>query len=200
MTAPIDFYFDFSSPYGYFAAHRIGAVAKAHGREVVWHPILLGLVFEVSGGRPLPSVPMKGDYSRVDVPRTARFHGIAYRHPSKFPVSGQAPCRAYYWLAQRDPAFAQRLALALFHAFFADDRDISSPQMTVDVAAEMGVPGPELTLALADPAVKELPRVASRRAIDKGVFGSPYFIVDGEPFWGNDRIEQLDRWLGSGSF
>jgi 2-hydroxychromene-2-carboxylate isomerase len=195
MAAPVDFYFDFSSPYGYFAAHRIDAIAKAHGRTVEWHPILLGLVFEVSGGRPLPSIPMKGDYARVDVPRTARFHGIAYRPPSKFPVSGQAPCRAFYWLARQDVASAKRLALALFHAYFADDRDISSPQVTVDVAAGMGVNGPALAAALAEPGVKELPRAATQVAIGKGVFGSPFFLVDGEPFWGNDRLDQVERTL-----
>jgi len=198
--AAIEFYFDFSSPYGYFAAHRIDALAQAHGRTVDWHPILLGLVFEVSGGKPLPSIPMKGDYARVDVPRSARFHGVAYRPPSKFPVSGQAPCRAFYWLARQDRVKANRLALALFHAYFADDRDISTPQVTVEVAAGMGVSGPELAAALADPAVKELPRAATQRAIEKGVFGSPYFIIDGEPFWGNDRIDQIERRLASGPF
>jgi len=200
MATPVDFYFDFSSPYGYFAAHRIDAIAKAHGRDVAWHPILLGLVFEVSGGRPLPTIPMKGDYARVDVPRTARFHGIAYSHPSKFPVSGQAACRAFYWMAAQDPLRARRLALALLHAYFADGRDISSPQVTVDVAAEMGIPGPELAAALSDPAVKEVPRSATQQAISRGVFGSPYFIVDDEPFWGNDRLDQVERWLASGPY
>jgi 2-hydroxychromene-2-carboxylate isomerase len=196
----IEFYFDFSSPYGYFAAHRIDAIAKAHGRVVQWRPILLGLVFEVSGGRPLPSIPMKGDYARIDVARTARFHGIAWRQPSKFPISGQAACRAFYWLAAQDPQKANRLALALLHAYFADGRDISSPQVTVDVAAEMGIPGAALAEALADPAVKERPRAETQRAIERGVFGSPYVIVDDEPFWGNDRLDQVARWLSEGRF
>jgi 2-hydroxychromene-2-carboxylate isomerase len=199
-AGPVEFYFDFSSPYGFFAAHRIDAIAKAHGRAVQWRPILLGLVFEVSGGRPLPSIPMKGDYARIDVARTARFHGIAWRQPSKFPISGQAACRAFYWLAAQDPQTANRLALALFKAYFADDRDISSPQVTVDVAAEMGIAGPALAEALSDPAVKERPRVETQRAIERGVFGSPYFIVDGEPFWGNDRLDQIERWLADGRF
>ncbi len=199
-AGPVEFFFDFSSPYGYFAAHRIDAIAKAHGRAVQWRPILLGLVFEVSGGRPLPSIPMKGDYARIDVARTARFHGIAWRQPSKFPISGQAACRAFYWLAAQDPQTANRLALALFKAYFADDRDISSPQVTVDVAAEMGIAGPALAEALSDPAVKERPRVETQRAIERGVFGSPYFIVDGEPFWGNDRLDQIERWLADGRF
>ncbi len=199
-TGPVDFYFDFSSPYGYFAAHRIEAVAAAHGRKVDWHPILLGLVFEVSGGRPLPSIPMKGDYARVDVARTARFHGIAWRQPAKFPVSGQAACRAFYWLAARDVECARRLARALFDAYFVEGRDISSPQVVVDVAAGMGLPGAALAEALSDPAVKERPRTETELAIARGVFGSPYFIVDGEPFWGHDRLDQLDRWLASGPF
>lgn len=199
-AGPVEFYFDFSSPYGFFAAHRIDAIAKAHGRAVEWRPILLGLVFEVSGGRPLPSIPMKGDYARIDFARTARFHGIAWRQPSKFPISGQAACRAFYWLAAQDPQTANRLALALFKAYFADDRDISSPQVTVDVAAEMGIAGPALAEALSDPAVKERPRVETQRAIERGVFGSPHFIVDGEPFWGNDRLDQIERWLADGRF
>lgn len=197
---PIDFYFDFSSPYGYFAAHRIDAIAKAHGRAVEWRPILLGLVFEASGGRPLPSIPLKGDYARVDIPRTARFHGIAYRQPSAFPVSGQAACRAFYWLAAQDAAHARRLALALLHAYFVDDRDISSPQVTIDVAVGLGVSAPALAAAMSDAAVKERPRIETRRAIERGVFGSPYFIIDGEPFWGNDRLDQVVRWLSAGPF
>jgi 2-hydroxychromene-2-carboxylate isomerase len=103
-------------------------------------------------------------------------------------------------MATRDREKAQRLALALFHAYFADGRDISSPQVTVEVAAEMGIAGPDLAAALSDPAVKEAPRSATQQAIARGVFGSPYFIVDGEPFWGNDRLDQLERWLASGAF
>jgi 2-hydroxychromene-2-carboxylate isomerase len=103
-------------------------------------------------------------------------------------------------LAGATRSAACKLALALLHAYFADDRDISSPQITAEVATGMGVSGAELAAALSDPAVKELPRAATQQAIARGVFGSPYFIVDGEPFWGNDRIDQLERWLAHGRF
>ena len=72
--------------------------------------------------------------------------------------------------------------------------------MTVDVAVEMGIPGAALAEALSDPAVKERPRAETQRAIERGVFGSPYVIVDGEPFWGNDRLDQVARWLSDGRF
>jgi 2-hydroxychromene-2-carboxylate isomerase len=76
MAAPIDFYFDFSSPYGYLAAQKIEALAAKHGREVDWHPVLLGVIFKETGSAPLTMVPLKGDYSRRDFERSARFHGI----------------------------------------------------------------------------------------------------------------------------
>ena len=76
MAAPIDFYFDFSSPYGYLAAQKIDALAAKHGRTVDWHPLLLGVVFKETGMAPLTMVPLKGEYSKRDFARSARFHGI----------------------------------------------------------------------------------------------------------------------------
>ena len=78
MTPPIDFYFDFSSPYGYLAAQKIEALAAKHGRAVDWHPVLLGVVFRQTGTAPLTDVPLKGDYSRRDFERSARFHGSSW--------------------------------------------------------------------------------------------------------------------------
>lgn len=87
--APIDFYFDFSSPYGYFAAEKIDALAEAHGRSVVWHPILLGVAFKHTGLQPLPAVPLKGPYSLHDMARTARYMELPYHQPSLFPIPTQ---------------------------------------------------------------------------------------------------------------
>jgi len=87
MAAPIDFYFDFSSPYGYLASQKIEALAAKYGRTVEWHPVLLGVVFKETGASPLTMVPLKGEYSRRDFERSARFHGIAgFRMPPKFPI------------------------------------------------------------------------------------------------------------------
>jgi 2-hydroxychromene-2-carboxylate isomerase len=200
MSAPIDFYFDYSSPYGYLASTRIEALAARHGREVIWRPILLGAVFKVTGGQPLPTVPLKGDYARRDMLRCARYYGIPLRIPSKFPVATQAPARATYWLWDRDPAKAKALASTLFHAYFVDDRDISSPEVTAEVAAGVGLDSEALRAALQEPAVKERLRAETDAALARGVFGSPFFIVDGEPFWGVDRMDQLERWLETGGW
>src|SRR2546430_1077178 len=111
----IEFYFDFSSPYGYLASHKIEALAAKHGREVDWRPMLLGAVFKQTGAAPLTMVPLKGDYSRRDFFRSARYHGIEdFRMPSQFPIATQAAARIMLWSKADDPALAVRVAKALY--------------------------------------------------------------------------------------
>ncbi len=201
MPAPIEFYFDFSSPYGYLASEKIEALAARHGREVSWHPVLLGVVFKQTGAMPLLQVPLKGEYSRRDMHRSARFHGVdRFRVPTKFPIPSQAAARVVLWSAKRDPALAARVVHALYRAYFVDDQDISSPEAAVAVAASCGLDAAEVRAAIEDPSIKEALRRANEQAIAKGVFGSPYIIVDGEPFWGLDRLDQVDRWMATGGW
>ena len=187
MPAPIDFYFDFSSPYGYLAGEKIDALAAKHGRSVNWRPMLLGAAFKLTGGQPLPSIPIKGEYAKRDFLRSARFHGVAMKIPSVFPISGLAACRAFYSLNEKDRV---ALAKALLRAYFVDDVNIGEAENVLKVAAGLGHK-PDL----ADAALKERTRTEVDAALKAGVFGSPYFVVDGEPFWGIDRFDQLERWL-----
>src|SRR5438067_2393491 len=150
MAEPIDFYFDFSSPYGYFAAAKIEDIATRHGRTVIWRPVLLGAVFKVTGQQPLASIPLKGDYMTRDLARSARLFGVPFKLPTKFPIAGTAPSRAFYWLTDRHASAAKRLALALYNAYFAEDRDISAPEVTVDVAGGLGIDKTALAAALND--------------------------------------------------
>ena len=200
MAAPIDFYFDFSSPYGYLGAQKIEALAAKYGRAVDWHPVLLGVIFKETGGAPLTTLPIKGDYSKRDFQRSARFLGVPYRAPSKFPIASQAPARIVLWLKHRDPALAARVAKALYRAYFVDDVDISDPDRAAAIAAKEGADAAAARSAVDDPAVKDELKADVAQALARGVFGSPYVIVDGEPFWGVDRFEQLERWLATGGF
>ncbi len=196
----IDFYFDFSSPYGYFAASRIEDIAARHGRSVTWRPILLGAVFKVTGQQPLTTIPIKGAYARHDVERTARLFGLAFRLPTKFPIGSTAACRAFYALSDSEPQLAKQLALALYAAYFGENRDISTPEVTLDVAAELGIARDDLARSLNEPALKDRVRGEIDDAIAIGVFGSPYFIIDGEAFWGCDRLDQMERWMSTGGW
>jgi 2-hydroxychromene-2-carboxylate isomerase len=187
MKEPVDFYFDFSSPYGYLASHKIEPLAAKYGRGVTWRPMLLGAAFKVSGAAPLPSVPLKGDYSKRDFLRSARFHDVPFRIPEPFPVSTVAACRAFYGSPEEKRV---TLAKALYRAYFTDNVNIGEVDNVLKIAAAAGCK-PELN----DQSVKDRTRTEVDAAIARGVFGSPYVIVDGEPFWGMDRFDQLERWL-----
>jgi 2-hydroxychromene-2-carboxylate isomerase len=176
MKAPLDFYFDFSSPYGYLAAQKIEPLAAKYGRGVTWRPILLGAAFKVSGVQPLVGVPLKGEYSKRDFLRSARFYGV--------PFSTLHACRAFYATG------SVPLAKALFKAYFVDNVNIGEADNVLKLAATLGLK-PDLN----DQSVKDKTRAEVDAAVGKGVFGSPYVIVDGEPFWGMDRFDQLERWL-----
>ncbi|MEX2628848.1 MAG: 2-hydroxychromene-2-carboxylate isomerase [Tistlia sp.] len=201
MTAqPIAFYFDFSSPYGYLAAERIDALAERHGRAVAWRPFLLGAVFKTTRTEPLLGIPLKGDYARRDIERSARGLGLPFRLPETFPFLSVAACRAFYWLLDEEPERAHALALALYRRAFAEGGDISRAQTVIEVAEALGVSRAALEAALQDPAVKERLRSEVQAAIAAGVFGSPFMVVDGEPFWGHDRLADVERWLESGGW
>jgi len=197
---PIDFYFDFSSPYGYLASTRIDALAERHGRAVTWRPFLLGAAFKETGQRPLVEQPLRGPYFLRDFARSAGFVGVPFRLPQPFPFASLAACRAFYWLADRDPAVAHGLAQALYRAAFAEGRPIAAVDDVVGVAAPLGIAGDALRQAVEDPAVKARLRHETEQAIARGVFGSPFIIVDGEPFWGSDRLDQVERWLTTGGW
>lgn len=199
-TAALDFYFDFSSPYGYLASEKIDALAAQHGRKVRWHPVLLGVLFKATGAVPLTEAAIKGPYFERDFARSARFLGIPYRYPSRFPLPTQAAARAYYALHDVDCALARAFAHAVYRALFVDDRDISAPETVLDLAAGLGADRERLAAALASEALKTRLKEACSQALARGVFGSPFILAGDEAFFGVDRLPQLERWLAEGGF
>jgi 2-hydroxychromene-2-carboxylate isomerase len=200
VAPPIDFYFEFASPYGYLASTRIEAIAGRHGREVAWHPIMLGAAFKLTGAQPLMHTPLKGDYMLRDLPRFARLLGVPFVAPPVMPANSLAASRACTWLEQNDPKKAKALAQAVFHAHWGDGRDIARPDDIANIAAPLGIERAVLLAAVADPAIKERLKQATEAAIERGVFGSPFVLLDGEPFWGADRLDQVERWLAAGGW
>lgn len=199
-AGPIDFYFDFSSPYGYFAAEKIDALAARYGRSVLWHPFLLGVTFKVTGLGPLPNIPLKGAYAMHDIERSARYFCLPYRLPSTFPIPTQHAARAFLWLNDRNPSLARAFGLAAYRAYFVDDVNISDLAAVLRIAAGVGADPDELSAVLAGTEIKARLAVEVELAMSRGVFGSPFLIVDGEAFWGADRLLQVERWLAEGGF
>jgi 2-hydroxychromene-2-carboxylate isomerase len=197
---PIEFYFDFSSPYSYLASEKIEAIAAKYGRTVAYKPTLLGVAFKAAGTMPLVDYPLKGDYSRRDFARSARFAGVKFNMPEKFPISTVNAARALLWLQGTGSAKAVSFVHKTFRTYWIDNRDINDSAVLADIADDLGIDKTALLAAIQDPAIKDKLKSVVEESIARGVFGAPFFFVDGEPFWGHDRLPQIDRWLERGPF
>lgn len=196
----IDFYFEFSSPFGYLASEKIESVANRHGVEINWQPFLLGAVFKVTGGSPLVDKPLKGDYSHRDMRRSARLHNIPFNWPAKFPVFPVPACRAVYWAKEHQPEKTADLVHGLYRGAWSTGRSVWEKSTVIDIAEENGLDRGTIETGMADPAIKEALKAETDNAIERGIFGSPFFLYRGEPFWGVDRIDQLDKWIETGGW
>ncbi len=196
----IDFYFDLSSPYGYIGAQGIEPVASRYGYQVRWHPILLGPILKQTGHKPLAQVPLLGEYSLHDIKRCCRRLSIDFTLPDPFPIPTITAARAYYWQQNLDSGAAKQLARAFYRAYFAENRNISRVSVVLEVCKELGLDSRALEQALSGQALKDQLRQATADAAARGVFGSPFFLVAGEPFWGADRLHDLDLWLREGGW
>ena len=202
MNAPIQFHFDFISPYGYFASLRIESIAARHHRTVDWHAMLLGVsVLKVMGLKPLMDTPLKGAYTGRDVLRHAREHALVMKRQPTDPVMNPLPCaRAFAWVKQHHPEHAATLAHAIYGAYWGEGQDLSTPESLRQLALPDGLSADAVADAAASEEAAALLRAMVDASLKAGVFGSPTVVVDGEPFWGVDKLDQVDRWLERGGW
>ncbi|WP_135077553.1 2-hydroxychromene-2-carboxylate isomerase [Terasakiella sp. SH-1] len=201
MANPIEFYFEFGSPYGYFSAQEIDAIGQEFGREVVWKPFMLGSAFKATQSMPLMNVPLKGPYCVHDWERMSAYTGTAWKLPEKFPAAILAAPRGFYWLKdQGQDELAVTFAKAAYKAYFAEGRPLWELEATADIAAECGIERDEFLQAVQTPEVKARLIEEGQKAIESGVFGSPFIRVDGEDFWGWDRLAMVRDWLKNGKW
>jgi 2-hydroxychromene-2-carboxylate isomerase len=198
----IDFYFDFISPFGFFASLRIDALAAKYGLGANWHSMLIGVsVVKVMGMKPLLEMPLKGPYIARDARRYARRHGIALaRDPGAPPVDPRPAGRAFNWLLQHHPDAARRYAQRAFAAYWLQGRDISVPATVAEIVGETGLAGNAIAAGIASEEAGRLLRGNVEASLARGVFGSPFFVVGDEPFFGVEKMELLEDWLASGGW
>jgi 2-hydroxychromene-2-carboxylate isomerase len=188
-----DFWYDFSSPFAYLASTQVERIAKARAAEVVWRPFLLGALFKAIGTADVPIAtfpPAKQRHMQADMDRFANRYRVPFRFPSRFPMRTVLPLRAVLAAG----ADAGRLSRAIFHAYWADDRDIGDPGVVAAVCSETGL-DPALVARAEDPAIKQALRDSTQAAERAGLCGAPSFVVDGLLFWGQDRLEFVEQAL-----
>jgi len=200
MSAPIDFYFDFASPYGYIASQAIDALAARHQRTVNWHAIVLDANFQSVERIRIPSSVMRSDYILHDVERLATFSKVPYKAPSSLGLHTELAARLFYWFNDRDPQQSRDFAQAVFKAYFVDDQNIAQLEVLQALCCPGRMKADEMAALSNDSATRARLKAEIDIAEARGVFGSPFFIVEGERFWGNDRLPLLDHWLETGAY
>ena len=192
---PIDFYFDFASPYGFIAAMQIDRLA----RPVQWRPFLLGSIYKAVGQSPLEH-PLKRDYViEVDAPRMARRLGLQLKVPAGFPDHSLPPARAFYWIERQQPAKAIEFAKAAYREYWLHGCPTSDATVALDVAVSVGYDREAVSEGMQKREIKNRLVLENEEAIRRGVFGSPFFLADGERFWGSDRMAMLPADPASGT-
>jgi 2-hydroxychromene-2-carboxylate isomerase len=199
---PIRFYFDFISPFGYFASLRIDELARRYGCEVEWTSMLVGVsVLKVMGIPPIVELPLKGPYVINDAKRYARQHRVAFERPSQSPTSRPVEAgRVFAWANEIDPAAAKRLAGLIFRSYFVRCLDIADDSVLSACVREADLSWHAFEAARAEGHPAELLRRNVDDSIQRGVFGSPFFIVDGEPFFGLEKLPVVEEWLATGGW
>ena len=196
---PVDYYFTPQSPWTYLGHDRFVAMARAAGAPVRVLPADFGAVFPASGGLPLGKrAPQRQAYRLVELARFSRHLKLPMNiQPRFFPVSGDAASRLIIAVDRHDGADAAlRLCGAVFRACWVQERDMADDATLAALLAENGLAAQRLEQSH-DAAVQAAYEANTRQAIDAGVFGAPSYVIDGEIFWGQDRLDFVERRLNN---
>jgi 2-hydroxychromene-2-carboxylate isomerase len=195
MTATIDYYFATVSPWSYLGHDRVVALAKAQGARLVPKPINLGEVFPVSGGLPLAKrAPQRQAYRLVELARWADHLGKPMHiEPRHFPANGTLAATWVLAAAETSEADALALTGAIHRALWEDERDVADAATLADCARASRLDAE--ALAARAPAMADRYAALTQEAIARGVFGAPTYFLDGEMYWGQDRLDFLARKL-----
>jgi len=193
----IDYYLATVSPWAFLGHDRLVAMAREHGATIAVKPVNFGDVFPVSGGLPLSKrAPQRQAYRLIELARWSRFLDVPLNlQPRHFPVSAEIASHFVLAALERSVDAALDLTLALGRAVWTEERDIADPATIRSIADACGIDGAALAERAGAPDIATRYAVLTQEAIDRGIFGAPTYVYAGEPFWGQDRLDFLDRAL-----
>jgi 2-hydroxychromene-2-carboxylate isomerase len=185
----LEFWYEFASTYSYLSAMRIEAAAAEKGVEVSWKPFLLGPIFHSQGwdNSPFNIYPAKGAYMWRDMERQCEKYGLPFARPQIFPVHSVTAARLA--LIGSTEGWCTEFSRRLYHAQFAETRDISDEAVLGDVLTGLGLDAARYLQKTTAPDIKEALKKQTEDAANRGLFGAPGFLVGSELFWGNDRLD-----------
>lgn len=191
----LDFWFDFHSPWAYLAATQIEALAARHAIGVRWRPLHLPrLIDAIDGRRQLEQNAAFLAWYKQDLQDWASLYGLSLRYHPNYPLRPARALRAS--LRAGELGRAKPFILAVFRAYWSEARDISSLEELARIGAASGLDGSEIARAAADDAYRQRLESNNSEAIERGLFGVPSIVCRGKLFFGNDRLQLLESWLG----
>ncbi|WP_293268381.1 2-hydroxychromene-2-carboxylate isomerase [Neptunomonas sp.] len=193
MSKTVDFYYDFISPASYFALVRLTELCERAGATINYKPMLLGGVFKANGNTAPITVPAKWEWIKKDFARQAKHYNIPYQLNPHFIFSTVSVMRGSFWaLAQgRIEEYNQ----AMYKAAWADGKDLSSMEVLTHVLNDAGFDASVVLEAMAQPENKLALIKATEEAAERGVFGAPTMFVNDEIYFGQDRLDWVERAL-----
>lgn len=195
MTKTVEFYFDVGSPAAYLAWTQMPALCAAAGARLEYRPMLLGGVFQATGNQSPMNIPAKAAYMEEDLLRFARRYGVPFRLNPHFPINTLTLMRLAVGLQLREPDRMVPYVDAVYRAIWVDGRNMNDPQVVAGVLGEAGFDAGALLPLASDPEVKERLKSITATAVERGVFGAPSFFIDGQMFWGQDRLDFVKQAL-----
>ena len=197
MTHTIDYYLVPQSPWTYLGHERFTAIARAADARITVLPVDLGKVFAVSGGLPLGKrAPQRQTYRLLELARYSSHLNVPlHPKPKFFPVAGDDAAKLIIAVDIKDgTAAAMQLCAAVFGAVWSQERNIGDPKVLAELVAECGLPAQRNDQSQSQ-TVQEHYEAYTQAAIDMGIFGAPSYVIDGEIFWGQDRLDFVERAL-----
>ncbi len=194
MTKSVDFYFDVGSPTAYLAHNRLKQLKLEYGCSVIYHPVLLGGLFKASGNSSPVTVPAKGRYMMMeDLPRFAKLYNVPLNTNPHFPINTLNLMRGA--VSALNEAYFDTYIVTIFNSIWVESRNMGDIDTVIEVLSDDGLDAKSILEATQNPEVKQQLISNTEQAVERGLFGAPTMFVDGEMFFGQDRLQFVEAAL-----
>ena len=190
MSKKVEFFFDVGSPASYLAWTQLESMAQRTNARIIWRPMLLGAVFQATGNASPAAVPAKGAYMLKDLQHFSNIYGVPFNFNPFFPLNTMHLMRGATAYLE-EPEFQTYLA-AIFNALWSEQLNMESPEVVAEVLTKAGIDVTDFMARISETEVKERLKDTTEEAVARGVFGAPSFFVNGEMFFGQDRLSFVE--------
>lgn len=195
MTKDVEFYFDFGSPYSYLAYHQLKKITEKYQAKIVYRPVLLGGIFQATNNQSPAMIPAKARYAFKDFKDWSKYLNIPFKFNPSFPINSFFLMRGAVGYQEKSPEHFEHYLATVFKAMFQQPQNLNDPQVVQQVLEDAGLSWQTYQNLIEDHDIKQKAKDLTSQAVERGLFGVPAFFVDGEMFWGQDRLHFVEERL-----